>query len=173
MISGKPAFEVPDADKAARADEFGAPAPVQPPTAPVVITGGGRIDHGRRVDEQGRKIIPEVQIVRLQPHLSGEHLEASAFVRNNSAIEVELDKVNIFSQTLRLDRWLKPGEEHETVVYRGPRLRSSGYTLAEIYYKDCDSGDYFCARHQLDYRQEADGSFLPHSCHLLHPIKDV
>lgn len=173
MIAGKPAFEVSDLDRASRADEFGASPAAEAPTVIPDLPGGGHLDRGRRLDDQGRKIIPTIQIVRLQSHLSGEHLEVSAFIHNLSAIEVELDRVNIFGQTLKLDHWLKSGEEHEIVVYRGPSLQATAYKTAELYYKDCGSGDYFCAHHQLDYRQEGDGHFLPHSIHLIHPIQDV
>lgn len=172
MIAGKPAFEVSDMDQASQTDELGA-APVAGTTPAAPSLPGGSIDNGHRLDEFGRKIIPQVQISRLQAHISGEHLAVSAFIHNLSAIEVELDRINIFGHVLKLDRWLKPGEEHETVVYRGSSLQTSAYKTAELYYKDCGSGDYFCARHQLDYRQEADGHFLPHSIHLLHPIQDV
>ncbi|HET7630572.1 MAG TPA: hypothetical protein VFK03_04325, partial [Candidatus Saccharimonadales bacterium] len=169
-IAGKPAFEVPDEPAPSQLSDTPAPAPtVETP----VIPGGGRIDHGRRLDERGRKIIPEVQVIRCQYHLSGQNLEVSAFIRNNSDIQVELNKVNVFGRLLQLDRWLKPGEEHETVVYRGPLLKADAYRVAELYYKDCGSGDYFCALHQVEYRREADGSFLPHGFHLIHPIKDV
>ncbi|HET6622545.1 MAG TPA: hypothetical protein VFG56_01275 [Candidatus Saccharimonadales bacterium] len=161
LIAGKPAFEVPNNTRQTDRTDV-APAPVN-----------GRIDHGRRLDSSGRKIIPEAQLVRSEYHVSGEHLQVSAFIRNNSRVQIEIDKVNIFGRLYQVNRWLNPGEEHETVVYRGPHLKSDAYKMGELYYKDCQSGDYFCALHQVDYRREPDGSFLPHGFHLIHPIKDI
>ncbi len=175
MIAGEPAFQPGDQDGPEPSEDKEKTETVnvnvvqQQPEAPE----GGTISRGRRLDETGRKIIPEVQLIRCEYHPNGDQVMVSAHVRNNSDFRVEVDKIDIFGEMRRINRWLDPGQTHEEVVYRGPMLTSTAYHEAEVYYKDCESGDYFCARHMIEYRPEDGGTYRPCEFHLLHPIKDV
>ena len=122
--------------------------------------------------DAGRKIIPEIEVVRLEPHESGNNLELWAHIKNLSQFEIEVTKIAILGQTNTIGRFLDPGEQHEVRIYRGTIPTNEGYKKCEISFKLVRSGDYFCADHRIDYDFE-DGKYIPTELHVIHPIRDV
>ena len=120
----------------------------------------------------GRKIVPEIEVTRLEPHESGDNLELWAHIKNNSSFEVEISKVAILGQINTVGRFLDANEQYEVRIYRGKIPTNDGYKKCEIYFKLVETGDYFCADHRIDYDYD-DGRYVPNELHVIHPIRDV
>lgn len=126
----------------------------------------------------GHKIVPEVIIDRLEPHLSSDfkQIELWADLCNNSDFEVEVTKVTVLKQTNDVCRYLKPHEKHEIRIYRGEVPQNDAEHKAQIQYKIVGNGDYFMSEHQLMYRYERNAEhemYIPEELRLLPPIRDM
>jgi hypothetical protein len=126
----------------------------------------------------GGKVIPEVIVDHVNPHCSADmsHLELWIRLKNTSNFEVEVMEVRILGQSQGLNRFLKPGESHESCVYKGSVPTNDAQHVAQVDYKIVGNGDYFESDHQIDYRLEDDNGvhhFIPEELKLLRPIRDV
>ena len=126
----------------------------------------------------GQKIIPEVEVERLEAHLSGDNrnLELWAHIRNHADFDIELDKYEILGQRGDLQKFLKPGEIFELRIYRGDTPRNNYVRKMYIQFKVVGTGDYFQADHQIQYQHEQDGDdtwYIPEELELLRPIRDI
>lgn len=119
-----------------------------------------------------RKIIPEVEVLRLEVHRSGDHIELWAHVKNHSEFEVELGRINILGQHIDPTRYLKPGEQYEVRIFSGDAPKNDGYHKAEFFFRIVANGDYFCADHRIEYGFD-DGRYIPEDLKIIHPIRDV
>lgn len=124
-------------------------------------------------DEHGNKIIPEAEIIGCETHLRGDNCEVWANIKNHSELEIELDRIMVLGHKKELDRRLLPGDEHEFNVFTGALPRNDNSREAELYYKNVKTGDYFCARHIIEYQYESDGTYMIEEMRLLRPIRDV
>ncbi len=162
MAQGKPVFEVSDANNR------------QTDTSGQDSTGGGnRIHRGQRLDDRGNKVIPEATFFGVEPRYSGEYMQLWVSVRNDSPHPVFLDKCYIFGVKQELDYPLQPGGMREFMIYSGKLIRNDSYKYAELYYRDDESGDYFCAAHVIQYNHQSDGTYDIVGLDLIRPIKDV
>ncbi len=123
--------------------------------------------------QNGQKIIPEIRVGRCETHLSGDNIELWIVIKNTSEVEIMLDKIVMLGRTTELDRFMKPSEDREFMVYRGPKLKNGSYTKAQIMYKLVATGDYFCADQEVRYHVESDGDYVVDELHLIHPIRDI
>ena len=128
--------------------------------------------------QSGSKIIPNVTVERLEPHLSSDmkQVEVWAHIKNFSRFEVEVRRINFLQQHTEPGRFLKPGESHEIRIYAGDTPRSNAEHKAEVQYKIVDNDDYFQADHRIDYRYERNehGEFyIPEELHIILPIRDI
>ncbi len=126
----------------------------------------------------GQKVIPEVEIERVEPHLSGDgrHLELWAHIKNHSAAEVEITRVNCFGQHSMPGRFLKSGETYEIRIYAGDTPQNNAAHKCEVQFKVVMNGDYFQADHEIRYQYEKNehGSFyIPEEMELIRPIRDI
>ncbi|MGB3023702.1 MAG: hypothetical protein WBB39_02740 [Candidatus Saccharimonadales bacterium] len=121
----------------------------------------------------GEKIIPEVSVGRCETHEHGDDIELWIVIANDSAVEVMVDKITMLGTTAELNRFMKPGEEREFMVYRGDKIKKGNYTKAQIYYRAQMTGDYFCADQQIIYRAQSDGDYQVDELRLIRPIHDV
>jgi hypothetical protein len=119
-----------------------------------------------------RKIVPEVDVERLEAHQNGDRLELWAHVQNHSKFEVQVGRVNILGQHLDVGRFLKPGERNEVKIYAGAMPKDDSYHKAEFFFKIVKNGDYFCADHRIEYGFH-DGHYVPEDLKIIHPIRDV
>ena len=119
-----------------------------------------------------RKIVPEVDVERLEAHQNGDRLELWAHVQNHSKFEVQVGRVNILGQYLDVGRFLKPGERYEVKIYAGPMPKDDSHHKAEFFFKIAENGDYFCADHRIEYGFH-DGHYVPEDLKIIHPIRDV
>lgn len=161
MIQGKPVFEVPQ-DGQKQGDSVSVPD-----------SSGQRIHRGQRVDDRGNKITPEATFFGVEPRYSGDYVQLWVSVKNLSKYPIFLDKCYIFGVKQELDYPLPPGGVREFMIYSGKQIRSDAYKYAELYYRDDESGDYFCAAHLIQYSHQSDGTYDVVDLDLIQPIKDV
>lgn len=155
MAKGEPPFQ-PEPDKHAE----------QQPKTP------DGVPQGTPVTEDGQKIIPVVRIERTEAHLSGDHMTVRCEIRNESRLELELDKIRVLGSVRELDTRLRPHESRDFIVYQGKRPNNRSNGVAELNYKDL-LGDYFQARCAVEFRQEPDNTFSIYRITLAGPIKDI
>ena len=122
--------------------------------------------------EGSRKIVPRIEVIRVDPHVSGEHLELWVTLKNHSEYDVQVGRVSILSQHGEIGRFLKPGEEHEVKVFQGSLPQNDAYHKAEFYFKIVENGDYFCADHTIHYHYDG-GRYVPNRLDPIPPIRDV
>lgn len=147
----------------------------EPATTP---EGAAEQPQDRLRDERGLKIVPEVEVSRVESKLSSdsEHCEVWAELTNNSEVEVEVTQVNFLKQRLRMGRFLKPGESRQERVYSGDTPHTDAYNRCEVMYRVTENGDYFQADHLVEYNLENDGDdeyYVPEDMRLIRPIRDV
>lgn len=158
MAQGKPVFETPT-------------DPANQPTTPV--TGQTAADPLH--DAHGKKIIPMIKIEHCKTHHLGTNVEVKAWIGNDSATEIELEKVEMMGHDSNLDRRLTPGRSREVLLYKGPALTNDHNDIARIHYKIIANGDYFRADYRIEYSY--DSSEGTYSVETLHPenygVRDV
>ena len=145
LVSGQTPFEVPPPDGSETKQEMAArqqaPAGQEPGAKPT-----------------GPKVIPQIDIERTTWRDNGPNMQVTCVIQNNSQGTIELDKIIMLGRSLELDNFLRPGEERQYNVYNGPRPQNMNYRTAEVYFRD-ESGDYFCADHNIEYEREADNTY--------------
>lgn len=161
MVQGKPVFEVPQSGQARQAD------------GESTDTSGDRVQRGQRIDNNGYKVIPEATFFGVEPRYSGDYVQLWVSVRNLSQHPIFLDKSYIFGVKQELDYPLPPGGMREFMIFNGKQIRNDSYKYAELYYRDDESGDYFCAAHMIQYNHQSDGTYDVVDLDLIRPIKDV
>lgn len=129
-------------------------------------------------DANGRKIIPEVYIEHVETHMSGDmkHIELWVRFKNNSPLEIEIRRVNVFGLHGQFSRHLRAGEVHEEKIYSGDILHTNSYHTCEVQFKITESGDYFQANHEIRYhydRDERGERYVPNEMLLIRPIRDL
>lgn len=126
------------------------------------------------VDGSGRKVMPEIDFVDLDPKLSSDkaNLELWGTLHNTSSLEVEVIRVELLGQTGNPGRYLKPGEKFEIRLYRGNTPKSDTYSRAKLSYKISENGDYFEQQFFVDYDFD-DGYYVPKSIESDHDVRDI
>jgi len=120
----------------------------------------------------GRKTIPMVRVERTECHNSGNNMTVRCEIRNDSSLDIELDKIRVAGIVRELDTRLRPYESREFIVYSGKRPNNRSYGVAELNYKDL-LGDYFQARCAVEFKQEPDKTFSIYRIKVTGPIKDI
>lgn len=144
--------------------------------APVEVEG--QAIESRLRDARGLKIVPEVEVIRVQskPSSDMKHCDVWIQFKNNSEVEVEVTQISFLRQKLRFGRFLKPGESHEERVYSGDTPENDSERRCEVLYRVCENGDYFQADHLVEYDLEREGDenyYLPSEMKLISPVHDV
>lgn len=124
-------------------------------------------------DSYGTKVIPEVVIRKVENRNSGDNMEVTIEVINNSTTDVLIDKVLLLGTTYNLNHVLRPGEAREFIVFNGPRPNHRNYTDCELQYRDEATGDYFSSSHFVEYEQEADDTYIINRIRFVPPVKDI
>lgn len=158
MLQGKPAFEMPPPDKDDQ-DDWG-----DEPSAPARTT--------QSEAHNGPRVTPEAWVGRCKYHLNGSHMQVYAHIHNHSQVPIFLDKIQLVNQTRELDYVLQPGQAWEFRIYDGAAPTNGAYTEANLYYRDNKSGEYFRARHFIEYNLEG-GLFCVEELHPVRPIVDM
>lgn len=158
IMQGQPVFEVPEEEKQAKHQ---------------VTSIAGPSVTATPVDRAGYKIIPEVLFEHCESHLNGSELNVTVWATNTSPAEIKLDKVVMLGMTTQLDRFLTPGEAHQLQLYQGKAPTSDSYHMANLYYKQVSSDDYFCADFMIKYDYESEGFYTIDELRPVHPVRDM
>lgn len=130
------------------------------------------LDQVSQPQNNGRKIIPNLQIEHTEYHNNGDRMDVRMRIRNESGQEVELDKIRIIGMTRELDTHLRPRESRDFLVYSGKRPNNRSYDNVDINYKDM-LGDYFQAKAKIEFRQEQDNTYSVYRVKIAGPVKDI
>ena len=125
-------------------------------------------------DESGRKIIPRVEFDDLNVDLSSDSsdMEVWGTIKNESELQVELDKFTWLGRTIDLATFLRPGEARQVKLYSGDTPKSDAYSSAELTYK-LDNGDYFQQQYYLEYDFQNSAYYVPEQLHIKTPPRDL
>lgn len=119
------------------------------------------------------RTFPVVYIKHTKCHLNNNRMQIYCSVVNSSQSEIELHIIRILSTSRNLGNFLKPGQEHECLVYDGPTAKNDHDREVHLDYKD-HSGDYFESIHDIKFTYQAnDRSYIIDDIHLRLPIKDI
>lgn len=149
------------------------PAPVVQPQSTVASPAESPYRDG-----SGNKVIPEVDVSRVEPHLSSDqkHVEVWITVRNDSNLEIELTRIECLGRHVDPNRFLKAGESHELKAYAGDTPRDHSRHKAFVDYKIVGNGDYFRTEFVVEYHYERDehGEFyIPEEFKRVGPVSDI
>lgn len=108
----------------------------------------------------GRKVYPDVRIIKCEFHRSGDHAEVWVDIENLSHFDIELDKIRAYGLTTELDTPLKSHTGRQFRVYSGHAMKTKPSDKAELIYKIKGNGDYFMHPHYVIARPESDGVYV-------------
>lgn len=130
-------------------------------------------DASAAIQKGDESTFPVAQIIRVKPHVNGDHLQVYCYIQNNWSESIELDKITIFDSTRELDTVLRAGEARDFLVYDGPVLRKEHGDVV-LQYKTREGGDYFAAEHtaKFSYRSQ-DNTYEVGDIQLNEPIRDI
>jgi len=125
-------------------------------------------------DGAGRKVIPEIECERVEPHLSaeGSHMELWVTLCNKSPFEIEVTDVELLREHNRPGEFLKPGEKYEARIYQGDTPKDDTLDDVIIRYKIVGNGDYFESRNYIEY-DFRDGYYVPREIHQNRSVQDI
>jgi hypothetical protein len=116
---------------------------------------------------------PVVEIRRVTTHLDGDNVQIYCHIQNTWEQEVMLDKIRLLGTKRELDTALRPGENREFLVYKGPKLQHE-YHEAELDYKTAREGDYFQAVFNVTFTYNpTDKTYTVNEMQLDNPIRDI
>ena len=157
MVEGKPVFETND--------------PKTENQLPAVPETQASIDPLIRKHED--HTFPVVEIKRVTTHLDGNNIQIYCHIQNMWEQEVMLDKIRLLGTKRELDTYLRPGENREFLVYKGPKIQHE-YHEAELDYKTSREGDYFQAVYEVTFTYNpADKTYTVNEMKLDLPIRDI
>lgn len=120
-----------------------------------------------------KKIIPSIVIESCKSRLDGARMETTIWIKNASAVEVELDRIELLGATMALDRRLQPNESREIWVYKGDMPNSDNQNKAHLYFTQVRNDDLFCADYLIEFNHESNGLFSLEDFHLENSIRDI
>lgn len=161
MFAGKPIFD-PNDD---------ARDPQNPREGEVPVLNEPQVQS--RIRKGDAHSFPVAYVTRTTCHVNGTHLDVYCHIRNNWPEQLFLDKIRLMDTTRELDTFLRPNEEREFLVYRGPQLTRQPSGQALLDYKTTHEGDYFQALHDVTYSLRPDKTFTIAAIRLHPPIRDI
>ncbi len=125
-------------------------------------------------DENGRKLVPEIECERVEPHLSGDEsqMDLWATLVNRSSFELEITEVELLNVRDRPGVYLKSGERREVRLYQGGTPKDDVLDDVLFRYKIVGNGDYFEVRNFIDYDFH-DGYYVPKAIKQDRPVRDI
>jgi hypothetical protein len=123
--------------------------------------------------QQGSKYIPVVRIGRIEVRQNGQNMDIEAYIKNESQVEIGLDKVRLLGGMRELDTHLQPGQERKFHLYSGGRPSNTSRDKVEVWYLTEGTADYFSSVHVIEFFKESDNTFSVRRIRFLPPIKDM
>lgn len=117
------------------------------------------------------KQIPRVVVIRAETAMRGDNIDVSAVIKNESNVEVFVDKILLFGRTVELDDFLRPGEAREHRLYSGQKFAQQNSAQCELQYRKQD-GDFFSTQHTVVYGFR-DGSYVVDNIRPVGSVNDI
>jgi hypothetical protein len=157
MVQGKPVFE--DSSTQKPSSNTG-----QSLTNPEPLSGINKADE---------HTFPVVKVTKVINHEDSTKLRIYCRFLNTWPEEIMLDKIRLLGTTRELDSFLRGGEDHEFLVYDGPKLQKE-YHEAQLDYKTQREADYFQATFDVVFNYHgSDKTYTVSEMHLRQPIRDI
>lgn len=121
---------------------------------------------------EGPKLIPQVMIERWQCTEQGAGLHCEIAIRNYSKGGAVLQRIELLGTRDELGDHLDAGEHLEYQFHLARRPKDTHLDECDIYFRN-EEGDYFLAKHQVEFEKQPDGTFSIMRFRLLPPIRDV
>lgn len=119
------------------------------------------------------KYLPQVVVIATRYALDGDNMTCSVTIKNQSNVEVMLDKIRLINTVKELNASLKAGEEKEFLeAFKGPRPNHDNYSECQLEYRDT-TGDYFKTIHYVEYNDEPDGTYSLRRMKFSPPVRDI
>jgi hypothetical protein len=119
----------------------------------------------------GTKVHPRAVITRSNYRVHGTNMDVYVTIQNKSVSTIWLDKIRLLSTVRELDDDLLVNQEHQYLVYSGPRPTHTHIDKAELQYRD-ETGDYFNAYHFVEFKIQPDNTYIINEFRFEH-IKDI
>jgi len=157
MVEGKPVFD----DQSAVKKDSNMSAPKTEESSKATIRKGD--DHS----------FPVVYVKHATTRFNGNKMQVYCRILNTWPEEIMIDKITILGVKREIDDFLNGGEEHEFLVYDGPKV-SKQYFEAQLDYKTRREGDYFRSIHDLTFLYHGDDkTYSINEIRLRRPIHDI
>lgn len=153
LIQGKPVFEVPS-EGASNENVSG-------------------VRKSELIDGSGRKVTPQLRVEHCKSYVNGDTMQTMAWLVNNSAYAVKVDKVVLMGSTTHVDRHLDSGEGHQVQLYSGPVAASDHDHKASVYCTIVENGDYFRTDYMVEYNRESNGTYTVEELHAEPAVFDI
>jgi hypothetical protein len=148
IMQGKPVYNPSDVTHFPQPAQQPLPQQPRPEDAPQMTRFGPKVLPRVYIEQQ---VICEVQ---------GSRLECFGYIRNESPVPIEIDKIRWLGGPRELDTRLRPGEKRQFLLYSGNRLQNAGQHYCELQYKDT-TGDYFVSQHNVEFQKQPDNTYFP------------
>lgn len=125
------------------------------------------------VDEDGRKIIPDIDLKNVQSHRQANKLTVTAWVMNNSDQILRVDSCYLLKQNRTLNQVMSPRQSRQLTLYDGPIPRDENEHQARIVYRLQANGDTFQNYYRIGYHPEADGARMIDDLYDDGPVQDI
>lgn len=136
-------------------------------------TDNSSVEKSPFIDEKGRKIIPEIRLEHCKSHIDGDNMTVTVWATNMSDIEIEIDKVDMLGMWREIDRFLKPREAHELLLYKGKIPTDENDHKAILQYRIVKNGDCFAAEFRIEYNFESDRRYTVEELHPEPVVRDI
>lgn len=125
------------------------------------------------IQKNDARTFPVAFIHRTITRFNGSEMQVYCYIRNAWNEPLDLHTIEAFEKEEELKRPLRPGEEHEFLIYEGPQFQTPNEHLALLVYKT-ESGDYFEAIHEVRFKfNNVLKTYYVDELVLRLPIKDI
>lgn len=109
------------------------------------------------VDENGRKIIPDIDVKNVDSDRNGDRLIVTAWIENRTDQEIRIDKTYLLKQSKTPNQILGPRQSRELRLYDGPIPDNENERTAQITFRLQKNQDVFMGNYRINYDLESDG----------------
>jgi hypothetical protein len=130
--------------------------------------------HNGVLDEQGRKIIPDIDFKNLRSQRQGsDRLIVKSWVVNPVDQEIRIDTSYLLKQKRTHNQHIGPRDSREITLYDGKIPDNDNETSAQVAYRLQVNGDVFMENYRVDYNLESDGKFIVSDLIDDGPVRDI
>lgn len=127
---------------------------------------------GDQQKSTGQKAVPQVMVESWQCIEQGSGLRCEIQIRNYSQGDVNLQRVDLLGVRDEVGEHLDAGERYEYYFNLANRPKDTHADECDLYFRN-EEGDYFLAKHQVEFEKQPDGTYSILRFRLIPPIRDV